>query len=163
MDVAGVPRYGSELMEQAAGFAIAWAVLVPVWGIATAVAAWGRVQLPRAQILGATVRSLLGSAGVGFPLAWVAYWYCARFNPSPSASAVTVGGVLAGVLFPLYATVVTIVAFEFLGQASLKRGAQPRRGWVRMASGAALGLIAIGALLALGTACLFATGPKALG
>lgn len=150
-------------MERAAGVAIAWAVLVPVWGLATAIAAWGRAQLPKADILRAIVRSLLGSAGMGFPLAWAAYWYCARFNPSPSTSAVTVGAVLAGVLFPLYATVVTIVVFELLVQARLKRGAQPRGGGVRMASSAALGLIAIGALLVLGTACLFAAGPKALG
>jgi len=150
-------------MERARAFAIAWAVLVPVWGVATAVAAWGRVQLPKRDILKAIVRSLLGSAGVGFPLAWAAYWYCARFNPDPSTSAATVGVVLAGALFPLYATLVTTVVFELLIQARLKRGAPLRGGGVRMASGAALGVIAVGALLVLGMACLFAAGPKALG
>ncbi len=150
-------------MARAAGIAMVWAVLLAMWGLATALAARGRARLTKVDIRKPIVRSLLVSAAFGFPLAWAVYWYCARFNPSPAASPVEVGGVFAVALFPAYATVVTVVALELAVQGRLKQGVHSRGAATRLASGAVLAVITMGALLVLGTACLFAAGPRVLG
>ena len=66
-------------------------------------------------------------------------------------------------LAPAYSALVAYAAFEFVLQRALAAGAPPRPRWVRAVCEFLLGLILLAAFVLLGTACLLAAGPKALG
>ncbi len=104
-----------------------------------------------------------GASVAAFPVMWTVFGYCAGFNPQPKSSAMTVGGVFAGLLFPIYSVLLACIAFEFRIQAARKRGAAERALVVRLIAGLFLVLVIIAALGALTVGCFLAAGPRAFG
>lgn len=123
---------------------------------------WGRTHLAKAEVVKGLV-STLGASLVAFPVMWAVFGYCAGFNPQPKSSAMAVGGLFAGLLFPAYSALVAAAAFELRVQAARSRGAPARSLAVRAIAGLFLALVMVLALGALGVGCFLAAGPKALG
>ena len=141
---------------------IAWAVLSPFWLLTVAALVWGRIVLAREDVLKGLVGTLAASV-VAFPVMWAMLSYVAGFNPQPTSSAMAVGGLFAGLLFPIYSALLACVAFGFRIEAARKRGAPARPPVVRVFAGLFLTAIVILGLLALGVGALFAAGPKVFG
>jgi len=142
--------------------AVTWAALAPLWLLTLAALLWGRTVLAKNEVLKGLVWTL-GASVLTFPVIWTMLSYCGGFNPQPKSSAMAVGGLFAGMLFPIYSALLACVAFEFRIQAARRRGAPARALVVRVLAGLFLVLVIIVGLGVLGVSCFFAAGPRALG
>jgi hypothetical protein len=142
--------------------AVTWVALAPLWLLTLAALVWGRTVLARDEVLKGLVWTL-GASVLAFPVIWSMLSYCAGFNPQPKSSAMAVGGLFAGMLFPLYSALLACVAFEFRIHAARRRGAPGRAPVARVIAGGVLTVIVILALVGLGVGALFAAGPRVFG
>lgn len=142
---------------------IAWAVFAPLWLLTVAAAAWGRAALSRREIAGTLALTIAASVLLALPAAWANYAYFAGFNPQPKLSQAETGGRFAVLLLPVYSAIVAWVAFHYAVQSAERRGAVRRAPALRIASNFAIAAAVLLGFVVLGTACLFAAGPKALG
>ena len=152
----------SGLADQAQRLAITWAVLSPLWLLTVAALVWGRTVLGKDEVLKGLGWTLAASVAA-FPVMWTMLSYIAGFNPQPKSSAMAVGGIFAGLLFPIYSALLACVAFGLRIEAARRRGAPARPLVVRVIAGLVLTVIVILGLLALGVGALFAAGPKVFG
>lgn len=98
-----------------------------------------------------------------FPVVWGILSYFAGFNPQPTSSQMEVGGVFAGLLFPVYSALLACVVFGFRIEAARRRGAPARPMVVRVIAGLVLTVTIILALMGLMMGVLFSPGPKVFG
>jgi hypothetical protein len=151
------------LADRVPHLVIAWAVLSPLPLSTVAALVWGRVALSPEEVKRALAWTLGASVLLAFPATWAIFAYCAGFNPQPTTSAVMIGGLFAVLLLPVYSALVACVAFEFAVQSAQSRGALRRSLAVRAVAGLFLAAVVILGLVALGTSCFLAAGPKAMG